>query len=211
MRKVTSDDPYIAESGQGRARKTGRSGPDHDKRRIDRCASKREGEAGKRITKQKQKSRGRWRRRLYYTFRPRNGHFNPCTTLPRSYVSLSLSLPSSTSSSLPSAALGRSSKLIDMRDRAEENDVRHHVTCARETGSRSGRLFVARVGPLLHRSPKEHCRIQLVVIATVCVCIRVRVVHAIRRRDGEKGKERGRWRTRRRSGGYLLVRESRPL
>lgn len=44
MRKVTSDDPYIAESGQGRARKTGRSGPDHDKRRIDRCASKREGQ-----------------------------------------------------------------------------------------------------------------------------------------------------------------------
>lgn len=105
----------------------------------------------------------------------------------------------------------RPQQQIDMRDRAEENDVRHHVTCARETGSRSGRLFVARVGPLLHRSPKEHCRIQLVVIATVCVCIRVRVVHAIRRRDGEKGKERGRWRTRRRSGGYLLVRESRPL
>lgn len=209
MRKVTSDDPYIAESGQGRARKTGRSGPDHDKRRIDRCASKREGGAGKRITKQKQKSRGRWRRRLYYTFRPRNGHFNPCTTLPRSYVSLSLSpflhlFVSSFRGSRPQ-------QQIDMRDRAEENDVRHHVTCARETGSRSGRLFVARVGPLLHRSPKEHCRTQLVVIATVCVCIRVRVVHAIRRRDGEKGKERGRWRTRRRSGGYLLVRESRPL
>lgn len=65
----------------------------------------------------------------------------------------------------------RPQQQIDMRDRAEENDVRHHVTCARETGSRSGRLFVARVGPLLHRSPKEHCRTQLVVIATVCVCV----------------------------------------
>lgn len=32
-----------------------------------------------------------------------------------------------------------------MRDRTEENDVRQHVTCTRETGSRSGRLFVVRV------------------------------------------------------------------
>lgn len=156
-----------------------------------------EGGAGKRITKQKQKSRGRWRRRLYYTFRPRNGHFNPCTTLPRSYVSLSLSpflhlFVSSFRGSRPQ-------QQIDMRDRAEENDVRHHVTCARETGSRSGRLFVARVGPLLHRSPKEHCRTQLVVIATVCVCVYVYVLCTLsgeemgRRerseRDGERGEE----------------------
>ena len=93
----------------------------------------------------------------------------------------------------------RPQQQIDMRDRAEENDVRHHVTCARETGSRSGRLFVARVGPLLHRSPKEHCRTQLVVIATVCVCVYVYVLCTLsgeemgrRERsegDGERGEE----------------------
>lgn len=71
-----------------------------------------------------------------------------CNTPPilRFNVSLSLtalSLPLSLHLSVSSFRGSRPQ--IDMRDRTEENDVRHHVTCARETGSRSGRLFVARV------------------------------------------------------------------
>ena len=154
---------------------------------------------------------------MYYTqrVRPRNGHFNPCNTPPILRFNVSLSLTALSLSPFLSVSSFRGSRpQIDMRDRTEENDVRHHITCARETGSRSGRLFVAAsTGPLLHRSPndtpKEHCRTQLCNRNYIRVCAMFNdVVDAIRRRDRRGGgaREMETVGERRRRGGYLLVR-----